>query len=209
MIQILTGSFILSVLHALIPSHWLSIVLVGKAMKWRKRDTLITTAIVGVSHTLSTILIGIIIGLIGYKLSSTFELVSKFVAPFILVLIGIIFFVSDLLTHHDHNHSFGIETLERKSKLPLIFSLSLAMFLSPCLEIEAYYFTAGIYGWLGISVVSLTYLLITVSGMLILVTLALKGAERLRSKVFFYQKRRVTGLVLVFLGIITFVFPFP
>ncbi len=88
MIQILIGSLVLSVIHASIPNHWIPIVAIGKTEKWSRNETLWVTAIAGSAHTISTISIGIIVGLVGHRLSSTHEFVTRVVAPLILVILG-------------------------------------------------------------------------------------------------------------------------
>jgi len=60
--QIISGSFLLSIVHAAIPNHWLPLVAVSKSEQWRLSETLTITAITGFAHTLSTIIIGLIIG---------------------------------------------------------------------------------------------------------------------------------------------------
>ncbi|NIW78714.1 MAG: hypothetical protein GWN16_04300, partial [Calditrichae bacterium] len=70
--------------------------------------------------------------------------------------------------------------VNRKSKSALVMSLALAMFFSPCIEIEAYYFQAGTMGWKGIFTVSIIYTVITVLGMMALVYLSLKGVKKMR-----------------------------
>ena len=76
------------------------------------------------------------------------------------------------------------------------------MFFSPCIEIEAYYFTAGTLGWPGIVTVSLVYLVVTVGGMVLLVDLGLKGAAKIRSDFLEHHEKAVTGLLLVGLGLL-------
>jgi hypothetical protein len=78
------------------------------------------------------------------------------------------------------------------------------MFFSPCLEIEAYYFTAGALGWGGIAVVSTVYLIVTVLGMLLLVDLGRKGVEKIKWHFLEHHEKRVTGSVLIVLGIIAY-----
>jgi hypothetical protein len=48
----------------------LPLVAISKAEKWSEGETLKVTTITGFSHTLSTVIIGIIVGMIGYKLSN-------------------------------------------------------------------------------------------------------------------------------------------
>ena len=145
MINLLAGSILLSIIHAAIPNHWIPVVMIGRSEKWSKKELIGVTAITSFSHTLSTILLGIVIGIIGYRLSNTYHLITDVVAPLVLVLMGLIYF-SISLKHNDHEHLPSQERLKNKSKPAIIATLALSMFLSPCLEIEAYYFVAGTHG---------------------------------------------------------------
>lgn len=203
MIQILIGSFVLSIVHASIPNHWIPLVAIGKAENWSRREVLWITAIVGGAHTISTILIGIIIGLLGYKLSSGYELVRRVIAPLILIVLGVIYLILDQKGHH-HGKLSEINPVSRKSKLAIITSLGIGMFFSPCIEIEAYYFTAGSLGWPAISVVSMVYLIVTVLGMILLVDLGRKGVEMIRWHFLEHHEKKVTGVVLIVLGVFAY-----
>jgi len=207
MIQLILGGFALSIVHALIPNHWIPLVAISKSEQWSRKETIEFTMIMGSAHTVSSILIGIVIGLIGYKLSETIEFVTNIAAPLILVLLGIIYILLNKGHHHHENiNSDNIKEASKKSKLTVIISLSLAMFLSPCLEIEAYYFTAGALGWQGIAALSIVYLLITVFTMVILVDLGRKGIEKLNLKLHFFEhnEKAITGTVLIILGVFSY-----
>lgn len=203
MFQVFLGSFLLSIIHASIPNHWLPIVAIGSSEKWTRRETLVATGVAGFAHTASTILIGIFVGLLGYTLSESYEPVVRVAAPVILVSFGLLYIIIDLKSMHTHPH--GINGASHKgSKAAIIGSLSLAMFFSPCIEIEAYYFSAGLIGWSGIFIVSVVYLIVTVLGMLILVDLGLKGAKKLRWHFLEHHEKRVTGAVLILLGVLAY-----
>lgn len=204
MIQILIGSLVLSVIHASIPNHWIPIVAISKTEKWSRNETLWVTAIAGSAHTISTISVGIIVGLVGHKLSSTHEFVTRVVAPLILVILGLIYLIVDLKRSHHHRDPVEIGSIPKKSKFIIITSLGTAMFFSPCIEIEAYYFTAGILGWPGIAVVSVVYLIVTVLGMLLLVDLGCKGAEKIKWHFLEVHEKKAMGMVLIALGIFAY-----
>jgi hypothetical protein len=91
--------------------------------------------------------------------------------------------------------------LSAKSKFAIIAPLATALFLSPCVAIGAYYFVAGGFGWLGIAIVSATYLIVTIGIMILMVNLGLKGLEKIRWHFLEHHERLVTGIVLVILGI--------
>jgi len=205
-IHILLGSLVLSVVHALIPNHWLPLVAIGRTEKWTRKETLGVTAIAAFAHTLSTIIIGIIVGLIGYKLSESYKLITTIAAPVVLISLGAVYLLLDFKEnrlHQHHNHINVDEAIKKKTKRAIIISLSVGMFFSPCLEIEAYYFVASSLGWLGIFTVSSIYLFITVTGIVLLVYLASKGIEKLEWHFMEHHEKLVSGLILILLGILS------
>jgi nickel/cobalt exporter len=204
MLQLFFGSFLLSLVHAAIPNHWLPVVAIGRAEHWTQRETLLVAGISGFAHTLSTVLVGITIGIIGHTLSRNYTFISEKVAPALLILLGVIYLVIDRLHHHKHSHDIKSGKSASRSKVAIITSLALAMFLSPCLEIEAYYFQAGAAGWQGILMVSVVYVVITVSGMLLLVFLGNKGVRAIRSHFLDHHEKLLSGIVLVVLGVLSF-----
>jgi hypothetical protein len=205
LLQVFLGSFLLSAVHACIPNHWIPLVAIGRAERWGRSEALLFTAVVGLAHASSTILIGILVGLLGYELSARHSAITSIAAPSLLIVLGIVYLVWDLVARHRHSHAFERASSGNKtSKLSLVASLSVAMFFSPCIELEAYYFSAGALGWVGILLVSSVYLLVTVLGMLILVDLGLKGAQRIRSDFLENHEKRVTGILLLALGAAAF-----
>jgi putative Mn2+ efflux pump MntP len=218
--QFIAGAILLSVVHALIPNHWIPYVLISRSEKWSTATSLRVTAVGGFAHTLSTVIIGILIGLLGYQLNNLIESISSFYAPVILISFGLIYVIigiKNLLTHsHSHHHHHEhieedkIKELSKKSFTAITLSLSTAMFFSPCIEIEAYYFTAGTYGWMGIAALSLVYVFMTVAGMLILVSAGRKSLNALDNKMHFLEhyEKLITGSILVILGIISYFIEF-
>ena len=203
--QIFIGSLVLSGIHAAIPNHWIPLIAIGKTEKWTLKETLSATVITGFAHTLSTILIGIIVGLIGITLSRSYNLVIEFVAPFILISIGAIYIISDIRHRGDHHHSQFENSNIRgnaNSKIGILVSLSIAMFLTPCVEIEAYYFQAGMIGWKGIFIVSVVYTFTTVLLMMLFVYAGFKGTQGIRLHTLEHHEKLITGIVLAGLGIL-------
>lgn len=212
MYQIFIGSLILSIIHALIPNHWLPLIAVSKTEKWTRNQTLWATVITGFAHTLSTIIIGIIVGFIGYRLSASYTAISETIAPIILIGLGVIYILLDFRGHHHHHHETEIPatvSAPNKSRwVAILTSLSIAMFLTPCIEIEAYYFQAGTIGWPGIFIVSAVYLTATVVVMLLLVSLGMRGVKTFKSHFLEHHEKAVTGIVLVALGILALLVKF-
>jgi len=205
--HIISGAIILSIVHAAMPNHWLPIVAIGKSEKWGRRETLNVTAVASIAHTISSIAIGIVVGIVGYKLSSSYEIVTRIIAPLILVSLGIIYIALDYRENkkHLHHHHIDIDITRKKSKTAIVITLCIAMLFSPCIEIEAYYFVASAYGWLGIFLVSVIYFFLTITGMILLVYYASKGIEFLNLHFMEHHEKLVSGVVLILLGILAFV----
>lgn len=209
LIQVLFGALVLSVVHAPMPNHWIPIVVVSKAENWTRGETLGATALVAIPHTISTISVGAVLGLIGHELSSTYELIMRFSAPMILVVLGLTYLFLDFkfkfkFKDPSQHHAQIIETegaRTKKSKLALISSLSIALFLSPCVAIGAYCFTAGTFGWIGIPLVLAIYAGVTVLGMVLMVNLGLKAVAKIKWQFLERHEKIVTGIVLIILGI--------
>jgi hypothetical protein len=92
MIALVTGSLILSVLHALIPNHWLPVIAIGRREGWSKREALSVTFVSGLSHVFSTLMIGWLLAFFGWQLSERFKMFTQYFAPAVLVVLGIVLF---------------------------------------------------------------------------------------------------------------------
>jgi len=201
MYSIIIGSLLLSLLHAIIPNHWLPVLAIGRKDNWSLQDITKVTFISGLAHALSTIAIGIILGLLGLQLANKIEYFTHFIAPAILILLGVFF----IYQHHRHKHFHLHQT--PKATLPknkIIMALVVAMFLSPCLEIEAYFMLAGAYGFWAVAAIAILYLVISVTGMVIWVRVAYKGILKLNWHTIEHKSGIITGWTLVITGIIAF-----
>lgn len=201
MVSIITGSIILSILHALIPNHWLPIIAIGRKENWTLNEVTRVTFISAIAHGLSTVLLGLVLGYIGASMADKVESFTHIVAPVILIVLGIVF----IYRHHTHKHfQIDNEIKKKKSKRSIIIALVLAMFLSPCMEIEAYFLLAGSYEkWL-IWFIAALYLTITTVGMLTLVRFAYRGVLKLNWHKLEHNAGIITGITLVVTGILAF-----
>ncbi len=200
MTSLIIGSIIISVLHAAIPSHWLPILALAKQQGWSRPEVKRITFVTALSHTASTVLIGLVLGLAGYRISENIEHITHIAAPTILIVMGLVFIVRHHRHKHFHIHGGG---LEKYSKKNIVLALTLAMFLSPCLEIEAYFLLAGTHSiWLLFGM-AFIYSIITISGMVLLVNKAYKGLLNFDSHRLEHSAGIITGLVLIITGLIS------
>jgi nickel/cobalt exporter len=200
MITLIAGSLILSVLHALIPNHWLPVLAISKQNNWTLSQTTSLTFIAGLAHALSTVLIGVIIGIVGVNLSSSVEQFTHYIAPAVLSCIGLFY----IYQHHRHKH-FHLHTRPvEKGRRNVIIGLAFAMFFSPCFEIEGLFLLAGTKGWRMILLLASLYTIVTVGGMVLWVRLAYKGLLKLNWHSLEHNAGIIAGITLIITGILTF-----
>jgi len=201
MFSIITGSIILSLLHATIPNHWLPVIAIGRKENWSVNEVTRVTFIAAIAHGLSTVILGFVLAYLGAQMAENIEHFTHFIAPVILILLGIIF----IYRHHNHKHFHVDDNIKRKkSKRNIIMALVLAMFLSPCMEIEAYFLLAGTQAsWL-IWFIAALYLVITTAGMILLVRFAYVGMLKLNWHKLEHNAGIITGVTLVATGILAF-----
>lgn len=200
MITLITGSLILSVLHALIPNHWLPVLAISKKENWTLSQTTSVTFISGLAHALSTVLIGVLIGVVGVTLSSAIGTFTHYIAPGVLISIGLFYIYQHHRHKHFHLHTQPVVTTKGKA----IVTLAIAMFFSPCFEIEAYFLLAGAQGWWMILLLASLYTVVTVSGMVLWVRLTYKGLLKLNWHTLEHNAGIITGITLLFTGILSF-----
>lgn len=201
MYSIFIGSLLLSVLHAVIPNHWLPVLAIGRKDNWTLKEITTVTFLSGLAHALSTIVIGLVLGLLGLKLAGNIHYFTHFIAPAILILLGCFF----IYRHHRHKHFHLHKTPEAAlPKNKIILALVIAMFLSPCMEIEGYFLLAGVYGFWAVLSIAALYLVISVSGMVLWVRLAYKGILKLNWHALEHNSGIITGWTLVITGVLSF-----
>ncbi|ADQ19246.1 hypothetical protein Lbys_3598 [Leadbetterella byssophila DSM 17132] len=199
--EILTAAIIISLLHALIPNHWLPILAIGKKNKWSIGEVREVTFFTALAHISSTLLIGLGLGWAGNHLTEYVEEITHGIAPLILIVMGLIYIYRHYKHRHFHLHGGPIKN---DSKKAVIISLSTAMFLSPCMEIEALFLMAGIQSIFLLLLVGMVYTIITLVGMVILVQIAYKGMRKFDSHKMEHNAGIITGVTLVLTGIASY-----
>lgn len=201
MLKLFIGSLVLSMLHALIPSHWLPFIAISKTERWSLSRTLTVTALAGLAHTLSTTLLGMIVGLAGYEISESYHELAETVIPAVLLMLGIYYLMQHIRHAHAHTH-VEARDLAGRSYGALLLSLCLAMFLSPCIEINAFFLSAGAMGWQALTLVAVIYNVVTLLGMLCMVTLGVFGLQKVNAHWFEHHEHLITGLTLIGLAVL-------
>lgn len=202
MTTLLTGTIMLSLLHGLIPSHWLLVLALKERFGWQGSKTVRIAAMAALAHSLSTFLLGVFLGLFSLSLAETLNSYTRWVIPALLIAIGFYF----IIQHHRHHHFHFNEKqkLDQAGATQVVTLLVFMMFLSPCLVIEAYFLMAGTHGWPMILTVGLLYTIVSVLGITFWVYLAQKGLHRFNWHRLEHNTGLVSGCILIVTGIISF-----
>lgn len=199
--DLLLGSLALSLLHAAIPNHWLPIVAIGKRLGWTARKASRITLLAGSAHALSTVLIGLLVSAAGWQLSAFAETFMETAAPLLLILLGAIFIWRHY--YHRHFHLHGQLPIQLPEK-QLVVALASAMFLSPCLEIGAFFLVAGTHGTWAVFSLSALYTITTVGGMVVWVQLVWHGLTLANWHTLEHYAGIISGVVLILAGVLGF-----
>lgn len=202
MFSLVAGTFILALIHALIPNHWLPLVAVARAEHWKARDINTVTFISATAHVLGTVALGLVLGMIGKELAEQYGHTINVAASILLIIFGLIYYTVNL-PHHHHSQQQDVAKYKRsKRKWVLIFIVM--MFLSPCLEVESLFLSAGAFGMGTVTLLSIVYAIVSISGILLLVNLGNKGVNLLPAEFIEHNEKRISGAVLIAVGIISF-----
>lgn len=202
MFTVVAGTVMLAFVHALIPNHWLPLVAVARAEKWSRREVNLITLLAALAHVLGTVALGLVLGFIGKELEEEYGRIIYVVSALLLIVFGLIYFTVNL-PHHHHSGQEDVSAFKRsKRRWVLIFIIM--MFLSPCLEVESLFLSAGAYGMGLVSTLGVLYALVSISGIMLLVNLGMKGTNLLNAHFIEHNEKRISGIVLILVGIITF-----
>ncbi|HVG16809.1 MAG TPA: hypothetical protein VM935_17695, partial [Chitinophagaceae bacterium] len=202
MFSVIAGTVLLALVHALIPNHWLPLVAVARAEHWKPKEVTMITFFAALAHVTGTIILGVILGIIGKELEAKYGNTIYVASAILLIVFGLIYFTVNL-PHHHHSGQKDI-TAYKRSKRRWITIFIIMMFLSPCLEVESLFLSAGAYGMGIVGLMSLLYGIVSISGILILVTLGYKGINLLPGDFIEHNEKRISGAVLIIVGIVSF-----
>lgn len=202
MLSVLAGTVLLAIVHALIPNHWLPLVAVARAEHWKQRDVTLVTFLAALAHVTGTVILGIVLGLIGKELVEEYGDTISVASSVVLIVFGLIYFTVNL-PHHHHSEQKDVAAFKR-SKRKWIFIFIIMMFLSPCLEVESLFLSAGVYGMGTVSLMAIVYAIVSIGGILLLVNLGFKGINLLPAEFIEHNEKRISGAVLILVGIVSF-----
>jgi len=189
---LMAGAITISVLHAVLPNHWLPFVLVGNAQNWEDRKILRIAFFAGGGHVLMTALLGVAVALAGSMVISSLDIVLLPVTSGILIVFGVVYIILGLRTKHHH-----LDVPDKATALSLFIMLT----FSPCEAMIPVFFAASPYGGVVLALLTAMVALTTIGGMLLLIYLTMIGYKRIHSHWLEENERIVIGTTLLVLGV--------
>jgi nickel/cobalt exporter len=202
MFSVIAGTILLAMVHALIPNHWLPLVAVARSENWKSREVTSVTLLAALAHVTGTVALGIVLGIIGKELEEDYGRIVHAVSSVLLIVFGLIYFTVNL-PHHHHSAQKDVVAYKR-SKRRWIAIFIVMMLLSPCLEVESLFLSAGAYGMGTVLMLAFIYAVVSISGILLLVRLGYSGVKFLPASFIEHNEKRISGIVLIIVGIASF-----
>lgn len=192
------------VLHTLVPDHWVPIALVARKHGWTRGQTARAAAIAGVGHTVSTLVIAVIVWYAGVVYAERFGRDVDVLTSIALIGFGgwVVFgAVRELRAPAavaeavPPVHAHGHRTSSRTALLLIVGS-------SPMVEGIPAFFAAWRYGLALIAIMSAVFAVSTIVTYVALCVASASGLERLRMGPFERYGEVLSGAVIMALGIV-------
>lgn len=199
--SLVIGTLTISIFHALIPSHWLTFVLVGSTQRWSKRKIMRLVFLAGSGHVIMTTILGLVAASIAKWVFQNLVYIDTFVTSGILIVLGLVYLFLGIKAK-TKNTDFAHQSSNKASEISLLLMLT----LSPCEAMIPVFFVAGVMSWSTLLMLSLIVTLSTIVIMTSLTFLALTGYKKIQSPWLERNEKTVVGAILFALGIFALFF---
>jgi nickel/cobalt transporter (NicO) family protein len=187
-------------IHALLPTHWLSFVLVARAQKWSRARMLEVVLLSGLGHVASTTLVGLAAAALGKGVHKYVDKLDTPLPALILCAFGLYYVVMGWRReghpHCAHDHS---EDPIQADKVA-VWALFLEMTLSPCETLIPIFFASGALSWPTLLLMALVMSAITIVAMGVLSFIGYTGYQKITFPWLEHNERLVLGVLLMGLG---------
>lgn len=201
-IVLIATAISLGFIHTLAgPDHYLPFIFLSKAGNWKLSKTLIFTAVCGLGHVLSSIILGFI-GLIAGIAITKIEIFDGYradIASILFLIFGFIYLAISLWKALRKKLDLQAEKAVYSSTPWIIFII---FFLGPCEPlIPILMYPAAQSNWLLLSIVTVTFSVITIMTMIFIVFLGYRGISLVSSRFLSKYGHVMAGCVIFLSGI--------
>ncbi|MBU1325046.1 MAG: hypothetical protein KJ676_07365 [Alphaproteobacteria bacterium] len=201
--SLLASGFGVAFLHAILPTHWLPFVLVGRAQRWRVGMTMTAVVVAGLAHIVSTALVGGLIALAGLALEGWISGLLPWLSAALLFAFGLFYLIRAAVRRPALAGGPDFETPEpgvpdRTAFLGLI----VLMAVSPGEVLLPLYLSSADQGLAALGALTVAFAAGTILGMGLFTALARAGASILKLERWARFEGAVLGVALIGVGLL-------
>lgn len=201
--SLLVGAFGVAFLHAVLPTHWLPFVLVGRAQRWSGATTAASVIAAGLAHVATTALVGGLIALAGLALEEWVSGLLPWLSAALLFAFGLFYLVRAMVRRPALAGGPDLETLDaRVSDRTAFLGLVAMLAISPGEVLLPFYLSSAEQGLAAFVGLTVAFALGTVLGMGLFTAVAHAGASILRLERWARFEGAVLGLALIGVGLL-------
>jgi hypothetical protein len=200
---LLASGFGVAFLHAVLPTHWLPFVLVGRAQRWGVGMTFSAVIVAGLAHIASTALIGGLIAAAGLALEGWVSGLLPWLSAALLFAFGLFYLIRAAVRRPVLAGGPDVQMPEPGvSDRTAFLGLVAMMAISPGEVLLPFYLSSAQQGVGVLTVLTATFAVGTVLGMGLFTALARAGASVLRLERWARFEGAVLGLALIAIGLL-------
>ena len=195
---VLLAGLAVAFFHAAAPTHWLPLVLVGRAQGWTTGRTLGVAALAGFGHAVFTAILGVAVTYAGLIIGPRLGELFPRVVGAGLVVLGLYYVIRHLLRPADLTMA---PPRPRASDTAAIVSLVTLLTFTPSEAVLPVYIANVEHGWGGFAALAAALIVTTTAAMVLFTAVFMAGAQRLRLEVLERYELVVVGAGLCLLGL--------
>jgi nickel/cobalt exporter len=186
------------------PDHYLPFIMIGKARKWSLYRTMGLTALCGVGHVLSSVIIGIIGIFIGIQLQKLtwLEGIRGNLAAWGLIAFGLLYTIWGLRHYFKHKQKMKFSADDEPHSTATPWMLFIIFLLGPCEPlIPLLMYPAAHQSALALVGVTTVFSIVTIGTMIIAVWAASLGLSQIKLKKLQPLSHFMAGIIIFLSGI--------
>lgn len=200
---LLAGGFGVAFLHAVLPTHWLPFVLVGRAQRWNAGMTFAAVVAAGLAHIASTALVGGLIAAAGLALEGWVSGLLPWLSAALLFAFGLFYLVRAAVRRPVLAGGPDVQMPEPAvSDRTAFVGLVAMMAISPGEVLLPFYLTSAEQGLGVLAALTVAFALGTMLGMSLFTAMARAGASVLRLERWARFEGAVLSLALIAVGLL-------
>lgn len=195
------------VFHTLVPDHWAPISLLGRQQGWSRKRVALSAAGAGLGHTLSTLLIGIVVWLAGVAFAARFGTLVSIASSLALIGFGAWMALSSLREIRAGNEPAIGAAPEQHDGSRKRLGLLLILGSSPMVEGIPAFFSAAKFGWPLLTAMSILFAISTIGTYVALCVLSSAALNRVRFGAVERYGEVLSGTLIALVGALFLIWP--